>query len=66
MGEGGEVIIRQVPVSVEREPLVTTAADSSFFFGSRSDPFFFEVNGNFNHMQFRGDDFFADKNVAAS
>ncbi len=35
------------------------------FFGWRSDPFFFDVNGNFNHMQFTGDDFFKDKNVCS-
>jgi hypothetical protein len=39
--------------------------DFRFFFGWRSDPFFFDVNGNFNHMQFTGDDFFKDKNVCS-
>jgi len=42
---------------------VTETGDYRFFFGWRSDPFFFDVNGNFNHMQFTGDDFFKDKNV---
>ena len=61
----GEVIVENAPVSVEREALVTKAGDYSFFFGWRSDPFFFDVNGNFNHMQFTGDDFFLDKNVCS-
>src|SRR5262249_16603436 len=62
VGENGEVIVEEAPVSVGREALVTKAGDFRFFFGWRSDPFFFDVNGNFNHMQFTGDDFFKDKN----
>ena len=65
VGEEGEVIVQQAPVSVGQEALVTKAGDYRFFFGWRSDPFFFDVNGNFNHMQFTGDDFFADKNVCS-
>jgi hypothetical protein len=63
--DGGEVIVENAPVSVEREALVTKAGDYRFFFGWRSDSFFFDVNGNFNHMQFTGDDFFKDKNVCS-
>ena len=63
--DDGEVLIEEAPVSLERETLVTRAGDYRFFFGWRSDPFFFDVNGNFNHMQFTGDDFFADKNVCS-
>ena len=44
---------------------MTQVGDFRFFFGWRSDPFFFDVNGNFNHMQFTGDDFFKDKNVCS-
>ena len=47
------------------KPLVTKVGDYRLFFGWRSDPFFFDVNGNFNHMQFTGDDFFKDKNVCS-
>src|SRR5215470_16844696 len=65
VGEEGELIVQRAPVSVGREALVTKAGDYRFFFGWRSDPFFFDVNGNFNHMQFTGDDFFADKNVCS-
>jgi hypothetical protein len=65
MGHDGEVVVQQAPVSVGRETLVTEAGHFRFFFGWRSDPFFFDVNGNFNHMQFTGDDFFKDKNVCS-
>jgi hypothetical protein len=65
MGDDGEVVVQQAPVSVGKEALVTQVGDFRFFFGWRSDPFFFDVNGNFNHMQFTGDDFFKDKNVCS-
>jgi len=65
VGDEGEVVVEEAPVSVGREVLVTKAGDYRFFFGWRSDPFFFDVNGNFNHMQFTGDDFFADKDVCS-
>src|SRR5262249_2805303 len=65
IGDDGEVIVQQAPVSVGREALVTSADDHRLFFGWRSDPFFFDVNGNFNHMQFTGDDFFHDKNICS-
>src|SRR5437899_1138900 len=61
----GEVIVEQAPVSVGREALITKAGDYCFFFGWRSDPFFFDAMGNFNHMQFTGDDFFTDKDVCS-
>src|SRR5467141_2842344 len=63
--EEGEALVEGAPVSVGREALVTKAGDYHFFFGWRSDPFFFDVNGNFNHMQFTGDDFFKEKNVCS-
>ena len=65
VGKDGGVIVQRAPVSVGREALVTKAGDYRFFFGWRSDPFFFDVKGNFNHMQFTGDDFFIDKNVCS-
>src|SRR5215471_15317773 len=65
VGDDGEVIVEEAPVSVEPEAPVTKAGDYCFFFGWRSDPFFFDVNGNFNHMRFTGDDFFKDKNVCS-
>jgi hypothetical protein len=63
--DDGAVVVENAPVSVEREALVTKAGDYRFFLGWRSDSFFFDVNGNFNHMQFTGDDFFLDKNVCS-
>jgi Domain of unknown function (DUF4331) len=65
VGDEGEVIVEEAPVSVGREALVTKAGDYRFFYGWRSDPFFFDANGLFNQMQFTGDDFFADKNVCS-
>jgi uncharacterized protein DUF4331 len=61
----GEALVEGAPVSVGRAALVTKAGDYHFFFGWRSDPFFFDAQGNFNQMQFTGDDFFADKNVCS-
>ncbi len=65
VGERGEVIVQQAPVSVGKRSPGDTSRRLRFFFGWRSDPFFFDVNGNFNHMQFTGDDFFKDKNVCS-
>jgi hypothetical protein len=64
-GDDGLVAVQGVVVSVGREALVTEVGDFRFFFGWRSDPFFFDAKGNFNQMQFTGDDFFADKNVCS-
>src|SRR5258705_4542824 len=64
-GDDGEVVVQGARVSVGREALVTEVGDFCFFFGWRSDPFFLDVIGNFNHMQFTGDDFFKNKNVCS-
>jgi hypothetical protein len=63
--DDGEIIVEQAPVSAGRGALITKAGDNCFFFGWRSDPFFFDAIGNFNQMQFTGDDFFADIGVFA-
>jgi hypothetical protein len=42
---------------------VTEAGEYRFFAGWRSDPFYFDVNGALNNLQFTGDDYFADKDV---
>src|SRR5215471_21640536 len=65
VGEEGELIVQQAAVSVGKDALVTKAGDYNFFFGWRSDPFFFDAMGNFNQMQFTGDDFFKDKSVCS-
>jgi hypothetical protein len=62
-GDDGQIIVEGVPVSTGLETRVTEAGDHRFFLGWRSDPFFFDVNGALNNLQFTGDDFFADKDV---
>jgi len=64
-GDEGEVVVQGARVSVGREALVTEVGAFRFFFGWRSDPFFFDAMGNFNQMQFTGDDFFKNKNVCS-
>ncbi len=61
----GAAIVEGAPVSVGQKALVTRAGECRFFFGWRSDPFFFDANGFFAKMQFTGDDFFTDKNVCS-
>src|SRR5258706_7732056 len=64
-GDGGRVIIDGALVSIGREARITKAGDSRFFAGWRSDPFFCDVEGAKNNVQFTGDDFFADKDVCS-
>ena len=65
MGDGGQVIVEGAPVSTGRDARVTEAGGYRFFAGWRSDPFFFDVQGMLNNLQFTGDDFFADKDVCS-
>ena len=64
-GDGGRVIVDGAPVSTGREARITEAGDTRFFAGWRSDPFFCDVEGAKNNLQFTGDDFFADKAVCS-
>jgi Domain of unknown function (DUF4331) len=64
-GDGGHAIVERAPVSTDREARVTEAGDYRFFAGWRSDPFFFDVQGALNKLQFTGDDFFADKDICS-
>ena len=64
-GDGGQIIVEGAPVSTGREARVTQAGDYRFFAGWRSDPFFFDVAGALNNLQFTGDDFFADKDICS-
>jgi Domain of unknown function (DUF4331) len=64
-GDGGQVIVDGAPVSTGREARITQAGDTRFFAGWRSDPFFCDVEGAKNNLQFTGDDFFADKDVCS-
>ncbi len=54
-GDDGQVIVEGVPVSTGKETRVTEAGDHRFFAGWRSDPFFFDVGGALNNLQFTGD-----------
>ena len=62
-GDGGQIMIEAVPVSMGRDARVTEAGRYRFFAGWRSDPFFFDTRGALNDLQFTGDDFFIDKDV---
>ena len=64
-GEDGEIIAEGVPVSTGKDSPVTEAGDYRFFIGWRSDPFFFDVNGALNNLQFTGDDYFAEADVCS-
>jgi hypothetical protein len=65
MDDSGQIIVEGAPVSTGPEARVTQAGDHRFFAGWRSDPFFFDVHGGMNGLQFTGDDFLADKNVCS-
>ena len=64
-GEEGKVIFEGSPVSMGREAQVTESGAYRLFTGWRSDPFFFDVDGVLNKMQFTGKDWFADKDVCS-
>ncbi len=64
-GDGGLAIVEGAPVSTGPIARITAAGDYRFFAGWRSDPFFCDVEGAKNNLQFTGDDFFADKNVCS-
>jgi hypothetical protein len=64
-GDGGQAIFEGAPVSTGREAQVTEVGNHRFFAGWRSDPFFFDVEGALNNLQFTGDDYFADKDVCS-
>jgi hypothetical protein len=65
MGDSGQVIVEGAPVSTGPEARITEAGDHRLFAGWRSDPFFFDVQGARNGLQFTGDDFLADKDVCS-
>src|SRR5713101_7021427 len=65
MDDSGQIIVEGAPVSTGPEARVTEVGDHRFFAGWRSDPFFFDVPGAMNDLQFTGDDFFADKDVCS-
>ena len=62
-GNDGEVIFKDVPVSFGDTINTADVGEYRLFAGIRSDPFFFDVEGMKNNMQFTGADTFLDKNV---
>ena len=62
-GKEGDIIFRDVPVSFGEKPILQNQNGYRFFAGIRSDPFFFDLEGYKNGMQFTGSDKFLDKNV---
>jgi hypothetical protein len=64
-GDDGQLIVEGAPVSTGTEARVTEAGDYRFFAGWRSDPFFFDVTGALNNLQFTGDDYFAEEDVCS-
>ena len=64
-GEEGKVIFQGAPVSMGHEIKVAESGAYRLFAGWRSDPFFFDLTGFQNKMQFTGADFFADKDVCS-
>jgi len=64
-GDDGQTIIEGAPVSTGNDARVTEAGDYRLFAGWRSDPFFFDVQGALNNLQFTGDDYFTDKDVCS-
>src|SRR6266571_2882518 len=65
MDDGGRLIVKSAPVSMGPEARVAESGEYRFFAGWRSDPFFFDVPGAKNDLQFTGEDFFADKDVCS-
>jgi Domain of unknown function (DUF4331) len=62
-GREGDILFQDVPVVFAGEPTIAEADEYRFFVGMRSDPFFFDLEGFKNGMQFTGADTFLDKNV---
>ena len=57
------LFLMHAPVSFHRQAEVTTSGAYTFFAGSRSDPFFFDLMGFCNNFKFTGSDYFTDKDV---
>jgi len=65
LGDDGQVILDGAPVSTGPEARVTEAGGYRFVAGWRSDPFFFDVEGALNNLQFTGKDYFANEDVCS-
>ena len=65
IGDDGQAILEGAPVSTAGDASVTETGDYRFFAGWRGDPFFFDVQGALNNLQFTGHDDFADQDVCS-
>ncbi|MFN0151690.1 MAG: DUF4331 family protein [bacterium] len=63
IGDAGEILFKDVPVSIGPEAKVSESGGYRFFAGWRSDPFFIDAEGILNGFQFTGKDLMIDKNV---
>ena len=63
--EVGRLILESAPVSMGPVARLTEAGGHRLFAGWRSDPFFCDVEGAKNNLQFTGSDFFGDKDVCS-
>jgi hypothetical protein len=59
----GEILFQNVPVSFGEKATIAEDGEYRFFAGIRSEPFFFDLDGFKDGMQFTGTDFFLDKNI---
>lgn len=62
-GTEGDILFQDVPVAFGDEITIAENGEYRFFVGICSDPFFFDLEGFKNGMQFTGADTFLDKNV---
>lgn len=63
--DGGEPVIKDAPITIGDDPVITSSGDYRFFAGIRSDPFFADFAGALDNFKWTGQDYFADKNVFA-
>ncbi len=62
-GDEGADLFQDVAVTFDKNITIVQSGEYRFFAGIRSDPFFFDLDGFKNGMQFTGTDTFLDKNV---
>lgn len=63
IGKDGDILFENVSVAFGEDIHIAENGEYRFFAGMRSDPFFFDLEGFKNGMQFTGADTFLDKNV---
>ena len=63
MGDGGDVVVQGAKVSTTSDAEAAEGKGHRVFVGKRSDPFFFDLRGAMDKLNFKGVDFFRDKDV---